>query len=233
MYIKNTKIKQGYRMLFMFFCLMGMVLQYSNTVILRGNIKMLSAYYTMLTNMLCFVYFGYLIVMTPKTENPLIKGAIVMSIVLTGLGYHLLLNGAMEQGVGAVQKVTAADVVANQMVHTVVPLMSVLDYFLFTPKGDYKWYYPFTWLVIPFLYAIFIFIRAEASSEMFLGFNGKSRFPYPFLDVDTFGVGKIILMLLGLLVLYLALSYISYGVDKLLKYIYGKYSAKRGIPIED
>ena len=232
MYIENDKIKKGYRMLFMFFCLSGMVMQYANTVVLNGNIKMLSAYYTMLTNMLCFLYFGYLIVMTPKRENPMIKGAIVMCIVLTGLGYHLLLNGAMEQGVGAVQKVTTADVFANTMVHTIVPLMTVIDYFLFSPKGGYKWWHPFAWLVIPSIYLVFIYIRAYASSEMFLGFNGKSRFPYPFLDVDMYGPGKIVLMIFVMLIMYLVLGYASYGIDKLLEYINNKRKMKDGIPID-
>ena len=185
MCIKNKLSKQIYRMIYLLFCISGIILQYANSAMNGGNsVRMLSAYYTMITNVLCFVYFAYLVI-APEHENPLIKGGVIMSIVLTGLGYHLLLADA---GAGTMEaSATPFFAYSNLMVHTITPLGAIIDYFLFSEKGEYKWQYPLYWLIIPVLYGIFIFIRAAVSPYKFYGFNGLSRFPYPFLDADEFG----------------------------------------------
>ena len=214
MYIQNETVQKTYRMIFLFLCEMGIVLQYA--IIARiGKPAVLSCYYTIQSNFVCLFYFAYLMIRNPKKENPTVKGAVVLCIMITGLIYHFMLNGAMEAGVGAVAEVTMTEILANTLVHYVVPIMTFVDYILFSPKGQYKWYHPFTWLIIPAIYVVFILIRAEVSTLMFAGFNGKSRYPYPFVDVDMFGVGKVLLMVGGILVAFLILGYIICGLDKL------------------
>lgn len=215
MYLKNETLRQGYRMLFLFLCEMGMVLQYA--IVARiGDIGILSCYYTMLSNMVCFLYFGYLVLRRPEQENPMLKGAVTVCIVVTGLVYHFMLNGAMEAGVGAVGEVTFTDIAANTLVHYIVPTMTVLDYLLFAPKGAFRWWHPFTWIAAPAVYAVFVLIRAEVSSKMFAGFSGPSRYPYPFVDVDLFGFGTVLLMIAGILLAFLLLGYVLLGLDRLL-----------------
>ena len=51
---------------------------------------------------------------------------------------------------------------------------------------------------------------------MFAGFSGQSRYPYPFLDVDLFGMGKVILMVAVILLAALVLGYLLMGLDHLL-----------------
>lgn len=213
MYIRNMYLKQIYRLLFLFLCEAGILLQYA-ALSQGGNAAMLSCYYTILSNILCFVYFAVLVVAQRKKENPLVKGSVTMCIAVTGLVYHFMLNGVMEANADQISPVLLA---GNLLVHYVVPVMVVLDYFLFFPKGQYKSLYPIAWLVLPYLYFGFVLLRAEISDSLFSGFGGaKSRFPYPFLDVDLYGWDKVLLIVLGITVAFLALGYIAYVIDRLL-----------------
>lgn len=224
MYIRNTYFKQIYRLLFLFLCEAGILLQYA-AVSQSGNAAMLSCYYTILSNMVCFVYFAVLVVAQRKKENPLVKGSVTMCIAVTGLVYHFLLDGMMEANAASVSPVLDA---GNFLVHTVVPVMVVLDYFLFFPKGQYKSLHPIAWLVLPYLYFGFILLRAEISDSLFSGFGGTtSRYPYPFLDVDLYGWDKVLLIVLGITVAFLALGYIAYVLDRLLGKNLGKSRKRR------
>ena len=224
MYIRNTYFKQIYRLLFLFLCEAGILLQYA-AVSQSGNAAMLSCYYTVLSNILCFVYFAVLVVAQRKKENPLVKGSVTMCIAVTGIVYHFLLDGMMEANAASVSPVLDA---GNFLVHTVVPVMVVLDYFLFFPKGQYKSLHPIAWMVLPYLYFGFIWLRAEISDSLFSGFGGaKSRYPYPFLDVDLYGWDKVLLIVLGITVAFLALGYIAYVLDRLLGKNFHKSRKKR------
>ena len=218
MYIQNERIRAFYRVLFLFFCEMGLVLQYA-LVARIGHVGILTCYYTILSNIVCLLYVAAVVVLRPRHENPVLKGAVVICIAVTGLVYHFMLNGAMEAGVGAVAEVTLTDIVANTLVHYVVPIMMVLDYLLFSPKGEFHWKHPFVWILTPAVYVVFILIRAEVSDAMFAGFSGMSRYPYPFVDVDLYGVGLVLAMVAVLLLGFLILGYLLLGIDKLL----GKY----------
>ena len=224
MYIRNTYFKQIYRLLFLFLCEAGILLQYA-AVSQSGNAAMLSCYYTVLSNILCFVYFAVLVVAQRKKENPLVKGSVTMCIAVTGIVYHFLLDGMMEANAASVSPVLDA---GNFLVHTVVPVMVVLDYFLFFPKGQYKSLHPIAWMVLPYLYFGFIWLRAEISDSLFSGFGGaKSRYPYPFLAVDLYGWDKVLLIVLGITVAFLALGYIAYVLDRLLGKNFHKSRKKR------
>lgn len=215
MYIHAPRLKQLYRLLFLALCEAGIILQYAAVAGVGhiDHVKILTCYYTVLSNMLCFVYFAVLVVAQPKRENALIRGAVTMCISITGLVYHFMLNGMMEAGSS---QVTASMLVSNILLHYVVPCMVVLDYFLFAPKGQYKSLYPLAWLVLPYAYLGFAMVRAEVSPMRFSGFGGDSRYPYPFLDVDLIGWDKVILIVLALTAAITALGYLSFVLDRLL-----------------
>lgn len=214
MYIHNGRFKQLYRLFFLFVCEAGIILQYAGMAG-KGDLRMLTAYYTILSNILCFIYFAVLVIAQRKNENALIRGAVTMCITVTGLVYHFMLGGFMGTAAGAGVPVTALSV-SNILVHYVVPILVILDYFLFVPKGQYKSLYPLAWLVLPYAYFAFSMVRAEVSTRTFTGFGATSRYPYPFLDVDLYGWDKVLLIVLAVTVAFIALGYIVYVLDRLL-----------------
>lgn len=215
MYIKNNIFKSIYRYVFLVLCEAGIILQYAaiSQTGNKDNLIMLSCYYTMISNFICFLYFSYIAIMRPKSEKAVVKGAIVLCIALTGIAYHLLLSGNMEASGFLSPMLT----ISNQLVHTVVPLMVFFDYLLLTPKGNFKSFDPLVWTLIPIAYLIFAVVRAETSPLMFSGFGGtSSRYPYPFMDFDLLGTGKGVLIILVLSVIYIAMGYLLYVFDRLL-----------------
>lgn len=214
MYIKNERLRTLFRILLLIACEAGLILEYAE-IGKNGGARILTCYYTILSNFLCFFYFVYLVAFRPKKEHAWLRGSVTMCIAVTGLVYHLLLTGLMQAG-GAANAFTPLNI-ANTLVHTVVPLLVVLDYFLFFPKGQYKSLHPLLWLLLPLLYFGFAMLRAEISDTRFTGFGSTpSRFPYPFLDVDIYGWDKVLLFVLGVAIAFTALGYLAYVIDRFL-----------------
>lgn len=81
--------------------------------------------------------------------------------------------------------------------HYVVPSMCIIDWLLFVPKGNTRWYHSFVWLILPATYLTTIFILAYTHPIYTLA---AGRFPYPMFNVDERGRAKVtaVVALLGL-----------------------------------
>lgn len=111
-----------------------------------------------------------------RVSAPL-KGAVTLYVVITALVYHLVLaNSASGFAIHFGHRSPAA-VIGNQLQHTVVPLMAVLDWLLFDALGRYRWRYAAYWLAYPLGYLVFAVLRGLV----------VHRYPYPFLDAHTLG----------------------------------------------
>ena len=95
MYIKSQNLKQLYRIIFLLCCEAGMILQYIDSL-RRGNADTLLYYYTVQSGILCFLYFFFLAVFSPKKEKAVIRGAVTMCIAVTAIAYLFMPNGAKE-----------------------------------------------------------------------------------------------------------------------------------------
>ncbi|MFF6955675.1 Pr6Pr family membrane protein [Streptomyces sp. NPDC008317] len=164
-------------------------------------------YFTVLTNAaiaLTFAWSAYRTWTRRPPIPPLIHGAVLLCIVITGLVYHLVLaNDASDfsesEALGAR---TGALAFSNQLLHTVTPLTVVLDWLLLTAPGRFPWRYAGQWLLLPLAYFAFALIRGP--------FSG---YPYPFLDVDTRGYPATLLTALLLALAFAALSLLLILLD--------------------
>ena len=162
-----------------------------------------------MSNILCAVYFAGAAVRTLRrgdTWLPVCKGALVMAMAITGITFHLFL-AAGDFNMGHTQLIT------NHLLHTAAPLLTVLDWLLFDEKGHYRRFEPFLWGIFPAAYFVYTMIRARVSSFRF--YNG-SPYPYPFMDVDALGWGKVLLIFLAMAAAFLALGYVLVWIDHLL-----------------
>ena len=210
MYIKSQNLKQLYRIIFLLCCEAGMILQYIDSL-RRGNADTLLYYYTVQSGILCFLYFFFLAVFSPKKEKAVIRGAVTMCIAVTAIAYLFMPNGAKEAASS-----DKAFYTGYILMHYIVPLMVILDYLLFFPKGLYKALHPLCWLILPYLYIAFTMICAKFGSKIFSAFGGSSRYPYPFLDADLYGKNKVALIIVFITAACLALGYLSFVIDPLL-----------------
>ncbi|NLO36537.1 MAG: Pr6Pr family membrane protein [Clostridiaceae bacterium] len=93
--------------------------------------------YTLVSFALCVLYFGGAAICAARgTSNwlPAFMGALVMGMTVTGLVYHVMLAGSFEmQGTMAL---------SDALLHTAVPLLTVLDWLIFIEKGRTTWKSP-------------------------------------------------------------------------------------------
>jgi hypothetical protein len=112
----------------------------------------------------------------------------VLCIAVTGIVYHAVLAGLDDlHGWGWV---------TNFLLHTAAPVVGVLGWLLFGPRGRTDWGIVGWSIVYPVLWLVFTLVRGA-----FVGF-----YPYPFVDVDDLGYGKVLLNCLLVAVLFLALA---------------------------
>lgn len=112
----------------------------------------------------------------------------VLCIAVTGIVYHAVLAGLDDPHGWAA--------LANFLLHTVAPVAGVLGWLLFGPRGFTGWRIVGLSIVFPVLWLGFTLIRGE-----FVGF-----YPYPFVNVDEHGYGRVLLNCLLVAVLFLALA---------------------------
>ena len=168
-------------------------------------------HFTNLSNYLCIgIVFAELVQTVKKKEDsyvtvmPVAKFIGVLGILLTFLVFNLLLAPAREAALNF--KINSV------LFHLILPIMYIADWFLFYERKQVKWQYPLISIVFPLVYVIFIFIRA-----WILNFDATVPYIYPyfFLNLETQGIAGVAKWILILLLGFVVLGFIFYGLDKI------------------
>lgn len=185
-------------------------------------------YYTVLSNLFCLVWVVLLIVRTVRdlreqgargwsTPSPRWSGAVMMAITVTMLVYLVVLvPSAFVQG-GDYHPFSLTD----NLIHVITPCLLIADWLLFVPKGRLRWGDPLRWALIPYAYLAFALVYGAFGGE----FSPGRNYPYPFLDVDTHGVGGVAIRVLVLSVVLIGVGYVYVGIDRLLGRAVGRLTA--------
>lgn len=129
-------------------------------------------YFTTLSNLLAAIYSLWALLRGRDRTPPLLHGAALMAVLVTGLIYHLLLRKAF----GGFTPFTLGWL-GDQMVHTAVPVLMALDWLLFIPKGRSTLWYPLGWAVFPATYFAGTVLIARTGRCLP---NSNTPYPYPF-----------------------------------------------------
>lgn len=172
-------------------------------------------HFTNLSNYLCIgVVFAELVHTAKKRENsyvstaPFLKFIGVLAILLTFLVFNFLLAGQPDRDPQANWRI------GSLCFHVILPIMYVLDWLLFYEHKKVRWFYPLASVIFPVLYVVFVFIRAAI-----VNFNPDVPYLYPyfFLNLDNLGVAGVAKWVAILFAGFIALGYIFYGIDMLIK----------------
>jgi len=112
----------------------------------------------------------------------------LIAITVTGIVFHVAL--------GRVLQLQSWSLVSNQLVHTVVPVMAVVGWLLFGPRGGTSRGLAVWSLAFPILWLAFTLVRGAV----------VHWYPYPFIDVTSLGYGKAALNCVWVALLFLGLS---------------------------
>jgi hypothetical protein len=175
-------------------------------------------HFTNLSNFLCIgVMLASLIQTAKKKEDsyvktaPVLKFVGVLGILLTFLVFNIMLAGNRDPQLNWR--------IGSLCFHVVLPVMYIADWFLFYERRNCKWYYPIASLSFPVAYVVFILIQATIlgfdTSILIPGSTTPLIYPYFFVNLETQGVGGVLKWILILLVAFMAVGYLFFGLDKL------------------
>jgi hypothetical protein len=147
------------------------------------------AYFTVESNLLVLVTATQL-TGDPAADGPrwrVVRVAAVTGITVTGLVHWFLLRPLLD--------LDGADLVADKLLHLVVPILAVLGWLVFGPRPRVDWpaclratTWPLAWLVV-----------------MLVSGGLTGWYPYPFLDHREHGWGHVVVVCAGIFVLFFAL----------------------------
>ena len=205
-----------------FYCALGLVAIFASFGIFDDYTMFRWDFYvhfTNLSNYLCIAIMFVQLVQTAKkkedsyvTAIPMLKFIGLLAILLTFVVFNALLAGARDPQLNWR--------VGSLLAHVVLPILFVVDWFLFRERGKVKWYYPIACAGFPFAYLVFILLQAAIlkfdTSVLIPGSSTPLIYPYFFVNLETQGVGGVAKWAVLLLVAFMAVGYLLYGVDKLL-----------------
>lgn len=172
------------------------------------------SYYTVLSNILVFVFYFLSVILMLSDRSDLrcsvggrIKGTVLMAITLTFLVFQFLLAPIYIAG-----NMNAFWALSNVFPHYIVPIMVILDWLLFDRKGKYKASDFLYFTIPPIAYLIFSFIRGAVGPAIYAG----SYYPYPFMDIQLFGVTGVVVNIIVISAAYILLSLVFIAIDSLL-----------------
>ena len=179
-------------------------------------------HFTNISNFVCLgVMFTALIQTAKKKENsfvsaaPILKFIGMLGILLTFLVFNILLAGAEGRDPQANWRV------GSLCFHVVLPIMYIADWFLFYERKKCQWYYPIASIAFPVVYVIFLLIQAIIlkfdSSILIPTTTTPLIYPYFFVNLDTQGVGGVLMWIGILAAAFVVVGYLFVGLDRLLK----------------
>lgn len=158
-------------------------------------------FFSFFTILLVAIYFTWWILLYKK-ENPSILNklgtltALTVYITIVGLVYQILLRPIWEP--------TGIQLVVDELLHSVIPVAVIVCWYLFEDKSLVSYRQIPQWLIYPLIYLAYILVRG----------NGSGFYPYPFVDVGSLGLSKVLINAMGLMVLFVGISALYIKVGK-------------------
>lgn len=156
--------------------LAGLVVQFAATLDQTGSVAgtlwTLLRYFTVLTNLLVAMAFGWVAI--GGRPHPRRLAGVMLAILLVGIIYGLLLRGLLALSGGAL--------LADTLLHKVTPVLVPLWWIAFAVRGQLRWRDPWGWALFPALYLPYALLRGMA----------EGRYAYPFIDVAKIGIGTVL-----------------------------------------
>jgi hypothetical protein len=218
--IKNRTAQLIYQTIYVTLGLVGFVASlgiFDNINAIRWDFYV---HFTNISNFLCFgVMLAALIQTAKKNEDsyvsavPILKFISMLGILLTFLVFNIMLAGAEGRDPQANWRV------GSLIFHVTLPILYIVDWFLFYERKKTKWYYPLASTAFPFAYVIFLLIQAIIlkfdTSILIPTTTTPLIYPYFFVNLETQGVSGVLMWVGILSVAFIAVGYLFFGLDRI------------------
>jgi len=162
------------------------------------------SFFTILTNLLTAIYYSTRLLFPRSQPSSYfarnnVSTSITAYMLFVGLAYTFLLRHLWNpQG---------HQLVVDELLHTVNPLLILLFWLIYVPKAGFRWFDFLPWLVYPAGYFVYALLVSPIITH----------YPYPFIDVGKLGIVQVMKNSVELLVCFSALSLIFIAIDRGLK----------------
>lgn len=153
------------------------------------NIVNYFSLFTILSNVLASFVFLYLVFAGNENKNSVIdsiRGATTAYLLISAAVYFLLLRNLPSSSLPFV----------NTVLHKIMPIVFVVDWFVLPPRNHLKLSVSFRWLVPPVLYLGYVLVRGRI----------VNWYPYPFLDPKNSGYLSVFIYSVAIAIAGLVLS---------------------------
>jgi hypothetical protein len=160
-----------------------------------GGLVSYFGYFTIVTNLLVCISLTMPLLAPASSAGRFfarsdVTAGVATSIVFVGLAYHLLLRNVWNpQGL---------NLIANDLLHYVTPILFLAYWWFYFPKGALRWSYPLIWGLYPTAYLIYALIRGSIIGS----------YPYGFLDPSAIGYQRTMINAVGLLIAFIVIGLI-------------------------
>ncbi len=162
------------------------------------------SFFTILSNLLIAVTLSFSL-LSPASRvglffsRPSVQSAIALYIFIVGLVYNLVLRNLWTP--------TGTQLIVDNLLHVAVPLLYVLFWFIFIPKGILHWKNGIPWLLFPFVYLFYSMIRGAFTNW----------YPYPFLNATELGYSKVLLNITVMIAAFLVVGLLLIAINRSMK----------------
>ena len=174
-------------------------------------------YYTNVSNYLCVAVMIVELISVFRSESdgyvdacPKLKFMGLIGILLTFLMFNVIMAPSK-----------SADYllsIRSLSLHLLIPMLYILDWFLFYERKKTTWKYPLISLTVPLSYMAFILLHAAVlrfdSSILCFAGDAPLIYPYFFLNYDELGIAGLIMWAAIIVAVLVAEGYLFYFLDK-------------------
>jgi hypothetical protein len=168
---------------------------------LLGGLVNFFSFFTVLTNTLVAVVLTW--ELTPRQSParrwfllPGVRSGIAVSIALVSLAYNLLLRHLWQP--------EGWQFVADELQHDVMPLLYIVYWWRYVPKGTLRLGHIGLWVIYPLVYFAYLLLRGDL----------LAAYPYPFIDVANLGYPQVFINAGGILAGFIGIALAVVGVDR-------------------
>ena len=220
--IKNRTAQLIYQTIYVTLGFVGLVASlgiFDNVSVIRWDFYV---HFTNISNFLCIGVMLTALIQTAKKKEdsyvsavPMLKFIGMLGILLTFLVFNIMLAGAEGRDPQANWRV------GSLLFHVALPILYIADWFLFYERKKCKWYYPIASIAFPLAYMIFLLVQAIIlkfdSSILIPTTTTPLIYPYFFVNLDTQGVGGVLMWTGILSVAFVVVGFLFFGLDKVEK----------------
>ncbi|HXH80019.1 Pr6Pr family membrane protein [Nocardioides sp.] len=176
----------------------GTVLDETDPPDLGERVIRFFGYFTVLSNILV-AWVAWTIALDRDTDTAgwrTLRLTSLVAITVTGVVHWFLLRPLLD--------LSGADYLADKLLHLAVPLVAVIGWAVFGPRGRVQGRDVVASLAFPVVWLSYTLLRGAIT-----GF-----YPYPFLDVDAEGYAAVSVVSLGIAVLFVGVAAVAWKGDE-------------------